>query len=94
MHAEYTCRYYRKIELCNDDIALLCQIVQERKMVDSFYLSTTDCEFMQTPPSVIACSAIGSAMKNGKVCSADILYNLHLITGIDMVRQTAICSQH
>jgi cyclin D2 len=47
-------------------------------------LCATDCEFMQTPPSMIACSAIGTALKNLKGVSSEDLCNLHVITGIDM----------
>uniref|UniRef100_A0A0B6ZC50 Uncharacterized protein n=1 Tax=Arion vulgaris TaxID=1028688 RepID=A0A0B6ZC50_9EUPU len=47
-------------------------------------LCATDCKFMQTPPSMIACSAIATGLKNLRVHSLQDLCNLHMITGIDM----------
>ncbi|CAG5130916.1 unnamed protein product, partial [Candidula unifasciata] len=47
-------------------------------------LCATDCKFMQTPPSVIACSAIGTALKNWKGVSTEHMCNLHVTTGIDV----------
>lgn len=47
-------------------------------------LCATDCNFMLTPPSMIACAAIGSALKTLRGHSAQDLYSLHLITRIDV----------
>ncbi|XP_005113306.1 G1/S-specific cyclin-D2 [Aplysia californica] len=47
-------------------------------------LCATDCKFMQTPPSMIASCAIGSSIKTLKGESAEDIFHLHVITGIDM----------
>ncbi|XP_059145794.1 G1/S-specific cyclin-D2-like [Physella acuta] len=43
----------------------------------------TDCKFMLTPPSMIACAAIGTAFRNLNYQSGTELLNLHKITGND-----------
>ena len=47
-------------------------------------LCATDCKFMQTPPSMIACCSIASAIKALKGDSTEDIFHLHVITGIDM----------
>ncbi|BFZ24924.1 hypothetical protein BsWGS_27963 [Bradybaena similaris] len=47
-------------------------------------LCATDCKFMQTPPSMIACSALACALKHLRPHTETDLSSLHHITGIDM----------